>query len=119
MKLVNDMRMLGGAFVKYWLGKVDSGTPLGNNGFLEMFDLGLFFFFSFLVLSKILGSSLLLFKEPGRRGSDRSFHSTRGKKEWDSRKSSLAACGTALMRRFPKTHGLALKTAERKRLPES
>ena len=38
--------MLGGAFVKYWLGKVDPGTPLGKNGFLEMFDLGLFFFIS-------------------------------------------------------------------------
>lgn len=73
MKLVNDMKMLGGAFVKYWLGKADPGTPLGKNGFLEMFDLGLFFFFSFLVRSKILGSSLLLFKEPGWRGSDRSI----------------------------------------------
>lgn len=72
MKLVNDMKMLGNTFVIYWLEKVGSGIPLGKNESLEKFDMGLFFFF---ISCTVRGSLLLLFKEPGLRGTDGLFHS--------------------------------------------
>lgn len=72
MKLANDMKMLGNIFVVYWLEKVGPGIPLEKNDSLEKFDLGLFFSF---ISCTVHRSSLLLFKEPGWRGTDGSFPS--------------------------------------------
>lgn len=92
------MKMLGGIHLSYTgLEKVGPGIPLGKNESLEKFDLGLFFFFSFISCT-VHGSSLLfLFKEPGWRSTDGSCHSIPEAKS-GLRKSSLLSQVTVLMR---------------------